>query len=109
MKQYLFYIAHNYAFEILRPLQQEIRIRGGNVAWFVEGNEINPAYFQQDDQILDTVKQVVDFNPRAVFVPGNIVPDFIPGLKVQVFHGFEWKKKGHYRIYIFYLFQRQKS
>ena len=97
MKQYLFYIAHNYAFEILRPLQQEIRIRGGNVAWFVEGNEINPAYFQQDDQILDTVKQVVDFNPRAVFVPGNIVPDFIPGLKVQVFHGFEWKKKGHFR------------
>jgi CDP-glycerol glycerophosphotransferase (TagB/SpsB family) len=97
VKQYLFYIAHNYAFEILRPLQQEIRIRGGNVAWFVEGNEINPAYFQQDDQILDTVKQVVDFNPRAVFVPGNIVPDFIPGLKVQVFHGFEWKKKGHFR------------
>jgi CDP-glycerol glycerophosphotransferase (TagB/SpsB family) len=97
VKQYLFYIAHNYAFEILRPLQQEIRIRGGNVAWFVEGNEINLAYFQQDEQILDTVKQVVDFNPRAVFAPGNIVPDFIPGLKVQVFHGFEWKKKGHFR------------
>lgn len=97
MKQYLFYIAHNYAFEILRPLQQEIRSRGDNVAWFVEGNEINLDYFQPHEQIIDTVKQVVAFNPRAVFVPGNLVPDFIPGLKVQVFHGFEWKKKGHFR------------
>ena len=97
MKQYLFYIAHNYAFEILRPLQQEIRSRGDNVAWFVEGNEINPAYFQPNEKILETVKQAVDFNPRAVFVPGNLVPNFIPGLKVQVFHGFEWKKKGHFR------------
>lgn len=97
MKQYLFYIAHNYAFEILRPLQQEIRFRGDNVAWFVEGNEINLDYFQVDEEVLDTLKQVDDFNPCAVFVPGNLVPDFIPGLKVQVFHGFEWKKKGHFR------------
>jgi len=97
VKQYLFYIAHNYAFEILRPLQQEIRRRGDNVAWFIEGNEINPDYFQADEEVLDSVTQVVDFNPRAVFVPGNLVPDFIPGLKVQVFHGFEWKKKGHFR------------
>lgn len=97
MKQYLFYVAHNYTFEILRPLQQEIRFRGDVVAWFVEGNEINPDYFQPDEKVLDTVKQVLDFNPIAVFVPGNLVPDFIPGLKVQVFHGFEWKKKGHFR------------
>ena len=32
MKHYLFYIAHDYAFEILRPLQQEIRRRGHDVA-----------------------------------------------------------------------------
>jgi CDP-glycerol glycerophosphotransferase (TagB/SpsB family) len=97
VKQYLFYIAHNYSFEILRPLQQEIRLRGDDVAWFVEGNEINSNYFQQHEKILNSIGQVVEYNPRAVFVPGNLVPDFIPGLKVQVFHGFEWKKKGHFR------------
>ncbi|WP_339725785.1 CDP-glycerol glycerophosphotransferase family protein [uncultured Paraglaciecola sp.] len=97
MKQYLFYIAHNYSFEILRPLQQEIRSRGDDVAWFIEGKEINSSYFQADEKLLGTVEQVVEYNPRAVFVPGNLVPDFIPGLKVQVFHGFEWKKKGHFR------------
>jgi CDP-glycerol glycerophosphotransferase (TagB/SpsB family) len=97
VKQYLFYIAHNYAFEILRPLQEEIRFRGDTVAWFVEGNEVNPDYFQPDEKVLDTLRQVGDYNPRAVFVPGNLVPDFISGLKVQIFHGFEWKKKGHFR------------
>jgi hypothetical protein len=97
VKHYLFYIAHNYVFEILRPLQQEIRRRGHDVAWFVEGDEINPDYFHSGKKTLDTIKQVVNYNPRAVFVPGNLVPDFIPGLKVQVFHGFEWKKKGHFR------------
>jgi len=97
VKHYLFYIAHNYAFEILRPLQQEIRRRGHDVAWFVEGDEINPDYFHSGEKTLDTIKQVVNYNPIAVFVPGNLVPDFIPGLKVQVFHGFEWKKKGHFR------------
>lgn len=97
MKRYLFYIAHNYAFEILRPLQKEIRLRGDNVAWFIEGNEINSDYFQLGEKVLDTLKQIENYNPRAVFVPGNLVPDFIPGLKVQIFHGFEWKKKGHFR------------
>jgi CDP-glycerol glycerophosphotransferase (TagB/SpsB family) len=98
VKQYLFYIAHNYDFEILRPLQQEIRRRGDDVAWFVEGNDFNPNYFHQNELVLDNITQAVDYKPRAVFTPSNLVPLFIPGIKVQVFHGFEWKKKGHLRI-----------
>jgi hypothetical protein len=97
MKRYLFYIVHNYAFEILRPLQTEIRRRGHEVAWFIEGKEINHSYFDVDEHVLHNIPQVLDFAPRAVFVPGNLVPSFIPGLKVQIFHGFEWKKKGHFR------------
>tara|TARA_R110002167_G_scaffold12966_3_gene54934 strand:- start:733 stop:1761 length:1029 start_codon:yes stop_codon:yes gene_type:complete len=98
VKHYLFYIAHNYDFEILRPLQQEILRRGDDVAWFVEGKEFNPDYFHQHERVLDNINQVVDYNPRAVFTPSNLVPLFIPGIKVQVFHGFEWKKKGHLKI-----------
>lgn len=96
--RYLFYISQNYSFEILRPLQQEIFRRGGEVAWFIEGNEVNKALFLPDEKCLDSVSEAVEFSPEAVFVPGNFVPNFIPGLKVQVFHGFEWKKKGHFRI-----------
>lgn len=96
--KYLFYIAQNYAFEILRPLQQEIWAQGGQAAWFIEGNEVNRDYLNKHETLLMSINDVIDFHPDAVFVPGNEVPDFIPGLKVQVFHGFEWKKKGHFRI-----------
>ena len=96
--RYLFYIGQNYSFEILRPVQDEARQRGDEVAWFIEGNDVNRGYFQSDEMVLDSIHAVKKFHPDAVFVPGNLVPRFIPGLKVQVFHGFEWKKKGHFRL-----------
>ncbi|TDF36456.1 CDP-glycerol glycerophosphotransferase family protein [Alteromonadaceae bacterium M269] len=98
MRHYLLYICQNYAFEILRPLQREIHERGDKVAWFVEGNDVNEALFDKNEYRLHSIGEVKQFNPIAVFIPGNTVPSFIPGLKVQVFHGFEWKKKGHFRI-----------
>jgi CDP-glycerol glycerophosphotransferase (TagB/SpsB family) len=98
MKHYLFYICQNYAFEILRPLQREIRKRGEKAAWFVEGTEVNLSLFDDNEERLTSIDEIKQFNPVAVYVPGNTVPNFIPGLKVQVFHGFEWKKKGHFRI-----------
>ncbi|MGO4893062.1 CDP-glycerol glycerophosphotransferase family protein [Flavobacterium sp. W21_SRS_FM6] len=98
MNYYLFYVVLDYSFEILRPLQQEILKRGDDVAWFVEGIEVDMSKFHPEERVLSSVEEVIKFDPIAVFVPGNTVPSFIPGLKVQVFHGFEWKKKGHYRI-----------
>jgi len=41
---------------------------------------------------------VVAYNPDVVIVPGNVVPHFWPGLKVQIFHGLGEEKRGHYRI-----------
>ncbi len=96
--RYLFYIGQNYSFEILRPVQTAANKRGDEVAWFVEGGEVNLAYFRPDERRLTSIAAVQDFAPDAVLVPGNLVPNFIPGLKVQVFHGFEWKKKGHFRM-----------
>ncbi|BDX04537.1 CDP-glycerol glycerophosphotransferase family protein [Planctobacterium marinum] len=97
-KRFLMYISENYSFEILRPVQNVMRDRGYQVAWFVEGDHVNLDYFSEGEKQLVDIQSVVAFQPDAVFVPGNVVPDFIPGLKVQVFHGFEWKKKGHFRI-----------
>ncbi|MET1254790.1 CDP-glycerol glycerophosphotransferase family protein [Aliikangiella maris] len=97
-KRYLFYISQNYSFEILRPIQQQILSRGDECAWFVEGSDVNLTFFRHNEQRLKSIEEAIAFNPHAVFVPGNIVPDFIPGVKVQVFHGLEWKKKGHFSI-----------
>lgn len=88
MSRYLFYISQNYSFAILRPLQKTIRARGENVAWFVESDEVNLSFFNKDELLLTSIEAINEFDPKVVFVPGNVVPSFIPGLKVGVFHGF---------------------
>ena len=100
--RYLFYIAHNYSFEILRPLQQVILAQGDEVKWLAVGKEVTLSYFQSDESVLNSIDEARAYNPDASFAPGNEIPNFIPGLKVQVFHGLEWKKKGHFVIRDFF-------
>jgi CDP-glycerol glycerophosphotransferase (TagB/SpsB family) len=100
-RHYLFYISQNYSYAILRPLQKVIRERGDQVAWFLAGNEVDKQYLKNDETHLTTTSQVKNYSPRAVFVPGNVVPDFFPGVKVAVFHGFDarkWASDDHYNI-----------
>jgi len=88
LKKYLMYISQNYSYAVLRPLQKEILARGGEVAWFLEGKEVSAKHLDESEQALLSIEAVQSWNPDAVFVPGNVVPDFIPGIKVAVFHGF---------------------
>ncbi|WP_220769425.1 CDP-glycerol glycerophosphotransferase family protein [Shewanella sp. MBTL60-007] len=100
-KRYLLYIAQNYSYAILRPLQQAIQARGDEACWFLEGDEVNPDFLKMEEKRLLTIEEVRAWKPDAVFVPGNVVPDFIPGVKVGVFHGFNSGKRnqrGHFQI-----------
>jgi hypothetical protein len=101
-QRFLFYIAHNYAFEILRPLQQEIWANGHEVKWLAVGKEVNLNFFNDKEAFLTSIDKARAFNPDASFAPGNEIPHFIPGAKIQVFHGLEWKKKGHFIIRDFF-------
>jgi len=87
-KKYLFYISQNYSFAILRPIQTEIRKRGDIVKWFLHGSEVNANYIQDDELIIGHISNAVAYKPDAVFIPGNVVPSFLSGIKVAVFHGF---------------------
>lgn len=87
-KRYLMYIAQNYAYSMLRPLQTEILSQGGEVAWFLEGDQVSPGYLRENEVRLMSIREIKEWAPDAVFVPGNVVPHFIPGIKVGVFHGF---------------------
>jgi CDP-glycerol glycerophosphotransferase (TagB/SpsB family) len=100
MKKYRFIllVQQNYSFEILRPMHSVMQERGDQVLWLKLGKEVNTALFNSNESVTQSIEQAIAFNPDAIFVTGNTVPDFIPGLKVQLFHGFEWKKKGHFRI-----------
>jgi CDP-glycerol glycerophosphotransferase (TagB/SpsB family) len=101
VSRYLFFVSELYAFAILRPLQQAIRSEGKEAAWYLERASLAD-YLHPDERRLSTVPDVLRWQPEAVFVPGNWVPSFFPGLKVEVFHGFSVGKRsesrGHFRV-----------
>jgi CDP-glycerol glycerophosphotransferase (TagB/SpsB family) len=99
MNRYLFFVGQLYDFPILRPLQAAIKARGDQAAWYLHG--IDKSNLKPDEEHLASVSAVKAYNPAAVYVPTNWVPDFFPGVKVEVFHGLAndaTGKKGHYRI-----------
>ena len=94
-RRYLLYGSERYALAILRPLQAAIRQRGGEAAWFFDGP--GAADLVDGERLLD-VGEVREWRPDAVLTPGNHLPAFFPGVKVEVFHGFDAGKPRH--IYI---------
>jgi len=57
------------------------------VKWFLHGSDINKNKMGSDELVIPQISEVVKHFPDAVFVPDNVVPAFISGLKVQVFNG----------------------
>jgi len=94
--KYLFFVTKPYSFSILEPIDQFINKSNiGEIAWFTASTakEIIP-----NGKLLKTTEDVMAFNPDAVLVPGNIVPNYWPGIKVQIFHGIDDEVKGFYNI-----------
>src|SRR5699024_6219525 len=94
-RHYLLYGSERYALAILRPVQEAIRARGDEAAWFFDGPGAEDLF--ADERLLDA-DGVRAWNPIAVITPSNAVPHFFPGVKVETFHGFDAGKPRH--IYI---------
>ena len=101
MKKFLLYISERYSIPIGKPLQAEIERRGWQVRWFCDTPETK-TFLSSKEITLENVEDVMAFNPDVVLCSTNIVPDFFPGIKVQIFHGFSVGKrsraKGHFNI-----------
>jgi CDP-glycerol glycerophosphotransferase (TagB/SpsB family) len=100
VKKFLIYISQRYSIPIGRPLQAEIEVRGFEVAWFCDEEESKP--YLSKVNLLNSVDEVMAYQPDVVLVATNVVPDFFSGIKVQIFHGFSVgkrsKAKGHFNI-----------
>ena len=94
-KRYLFYVAHSYAYAILFPIEEEIARRGGESAWFVEQG--CPTEALGTRRRIEDFEEIERYAPVAVFAPGNYIPDFFSGLKVEVFHGYPINKRADRR------------
>lgn len=93
--KFLFYVEQNYSFDILRPLQNIARFNGHSVRWLLVGSDVSPQLLSNDEVSFESITEAVNFQPDAVFAPGDRIPSFIPGLKVQVFHGLNESKRGN--------------
>lgn len=86
-----------YAFSILKPLEAEIIKRGDTPLWFIP-DSIRSQFPYEEGSITSNISDLINFDSDIIFVPGNEVPYFLSGLKVQIFHGLAGEKKGHFRI-----------
>lgn len=95
----LLFCENKYAFDILMPIQEEAEREGNNeVLWYVHPKKIKEFPFHKEARWCNNIQEAYDFSPEAIFCPGNIVPYYLPGVKIQVFHGYAGEKKGHWII-----------
>lgn len=90
---------NKYAIDILYPIYLEaIKTTDNTVLWYVHASKIPQFPLSGEVEYTDSMQEVYDFSPEAIFVPGNIVPYYLPGVKIQVFHGYAAEKKDHWVI-----------
>lgn len=90
-----------YAFSILKPLQDELSKRGFEFLWYVP-LELTSLFPYGNVPKTSDLKEVESFSSDMIFVPGNELPWYLSGVKVQIFHGLAGEKKGHFRIRDFF-------
>lgn len=100
MRACVMFATETYALPILRPLAAAAEARGQDVAWLVTDTVAEK--LRGNERRLTSMQEVRTFAPDAVFCAANWAPPGIPGLKVQVFHGFNANKRepdrGHFAI-----------
>ncbi|PTX42366.1 UDP-N-acetylglucosamine 2-epimerase [Christiangramia gaetbulicola] len=90
--RFLIYINHTYGLPIGLPIQEQAQKMGFSLKWF-SGMEEPKKYFPENGNLIKTVEEAIDYDPHFVLAITDTVPDFFPGLKVQIFHGFPANKR----------------
>jgi CDP-ribitol ribitolphosphotransferase / teichoic acid ribitol-phosphate polymerase len=87
-----------YAFGILMPLYNQLVKDREELLWYFPEKIAHLFPLDNEKRICTTIAGVKNFKSDVLFVPGNEVPHYLRGVKVQIFHGLAGEKKGHFRI-----------
>lgn len=88
-----------YAINILMPIQEEALQQGRHeILWYVHSRNIPDFPLKNEVKWTDSIQEIYHYSPEAIFVPCNIVPYYLPGVKIQIFHGYAAEKKDHWVI-----------
>ncbi|MBU0992122.1 MAG: CDP-glycerol glycerophosphotransferase family protein [Proteobacteria bacterium] len=88
-----------YSITILYPIYKEAIKQGHHqVLWYLGQKSVPDFEYKGEVEWTESIQAVYDFNPEAIYVPGNIVPYYLPGVKIQVFHGYAPEKPDHWEI-----------
>ena len=85
-----------YALAINKPIHDVAIESNYEVLWYIPENVENHLNFDVD--YTSSMKELFEYNSDAIIAPGNEVPHYLPGVKVQIFHGLAGEKKGHFHI-----------
>lgn len=88
---------NNYAFGIFEPIRTHLKDNGHDFIWYVNDKISNDFPFKNEKNT-SSISDLERYGSDVIFVPGNEVPHYLKGLKVQIFHGLAGEKKGHFRI-----------
>lgn len=86
-----------YAFGILEPIMQVLKEKGYDYLWFLTPNLSKKFPFKEEPHTFD-LEELTAYDSDAILCPGNEVPHYLRGVKVQIFHGLAGEKKGHFKI-----------
>lgn len=71
--------------------------RNYSYVWFITP-KLEKLFPFKNEPVTQSIQELIAFQSDAIICPGNEVPHYLRGLKVQIFHGLAGEKKGHFRI-----------
>lgn len=86
-----------YAFGIMKPISDILKKEGYSYIWYINP-KLKELFPFNNDSVTQSIQELNKFNSDAIICPGNEVPHYLKGVKVQIFHGLAGEKKGHFRI-----------
>ncbi|WP_239990773.1 CDP-glycerol glycerophosphotransferase family protein [Marixanthomonas ophiurae] len=81
----------------MKPIKKVLQEQSHEYIWFITP-KLSTLFPFTDEPVTQSIAELEAFKSDAVIAPGNEVPHYLRGLKVQIFHGLAGEKKGHFHI-----------